>query len=81
MAVLVTCKFDDNSIKNESAIVPTTFPPLYVYGKNYGSQGHVALKRISQSGPKSNSSEILCLSWLSASLDIIRSNMKALSCP
>ena len=28
MAVLVTCKFDDDPIKNEGAIVSTTFAPL-----------------------------------------------------
>ena len=28
MAVLVTCKFDDDQIKNEGAIVSTTFPSL-----------------------------------------------------
>ena len=33
MAVLFTCKFEDDSIKSESAILPTTFSPLYVYGK------------------------------------------------
>ena len=35
MAVLVTCKFDDDLIKHEAAIMSTTFSPLQVYGKTY----------------------------------------------
>ena len=31
MPVRVICKFDEDSIKNEVAIVRTTFSPLYVY--------------------------------------------------
>ena len=33
--VLVTCKNEDDSIKNEWARVVTTFSPLYVYGDFY----------------------------------------------
>ena len=33
MPVLVSCKFDEDPIKNEGAIVSTTFSPLWVYGK------------------------------------------------
>ena len=33
IAVLVTCKFEDDSIKNEGAIFCTTFSPLQVHGK------------------------------------------------
>ena len=38
LAVLIiyTCKSDENSIKNEFAIVRTTFSPLYVYGRLMG---------------------------------------------
>ena len=32
LPVLVICKFDEDSIKNEVNIVRTTFSPLYVYG-------------------------------------------------
>ena len=28
MSVLVTCKFDDDTVKTEGAIVSTTFSPL-----------------------------------------------------
>ena len=34
MTVFVTCKFDKDPIKNEGAILVTTFSPLYVYWKN-----------------------------------------------
>ena len=33
MAVLVTCKFEDDSIKSEGAIFRTTFSPLKVFEK------------------------------------------------
>ena len=36
MPVLVICKFDEDSIKNEVAIVGTTFSPLHVYGRLTG---------------------------------------------
>ena len=45
------------------------------------AQGHVTLKRVVRSGPIWNSSKILCLSQLSASLKKIRSKLKVLSCP
>ena len=35
MTVLVTCKFEDDSIKSEGAILWTTFSPLQVYGKYF----------------------------------------------
>ena len=47
-------------------------------GKIFDAQGRYYVHR---SGLKSNSSEILCLSSLSASLKKIRSKLKALSCP
>ena len=49
--------------------------------KKIGAHGQATPKRIVLSGPKSNSSEILCLSLLSASLKKMRSKLKALSCP
>ena len=42
-------------------------------------QGQVTPKRVVRSGPKSNSSEILCLSWLAATLMMIRSKMNELA--
>ena len=35
MAVLITCKFDKDPIRNEIAIPWTTFSPLCVYGENF----------------------------------------------
>ena len=43
-------------------------------------QGQVTPKWIDWSGPKSNSSELLCLSWLLATLMMIGSNMNELAC-
>ena len=43
-------------------------------------QGHVTPKWLIRSGRNSNSSEILCLSWLPASLTKIRSKMNELAC-
>ena len=59
----------------------TTFSPVYVYGKTFRRSRHVTPKRIVWSGPKLNSSKILYLSSLSASLKKIRSKLKVLSCP
>ena len=42
-------------------------------------QGQVTPKWVVGSGPKSNSSELLCLSWLPATLMMIRSKMNALA--
>ena len=50
-------------------------------GKIFNAQKQVTPKLKVRSGWNSNSSEILCLSWSSASLMRTRSKMKALSCP
>ena len=42
-------------------------------------QGQVTPKWVVRSGPKSNSSELLCLSWLPATLMMIRSKMTELA--
>ena len=41
MPVLVIFKLDEDSIKNEVAIVRTTFSPLNVYGRLKGKNSHV----------------------------------------
>ena len=56
----------------KGVVVFTTLSPLYVYGEIFVAHEQVTPKRIVQSGAKSNSSEILCLSSLSASLKKIR---------
>ena len=47
--------------------------------KSFVIQGQVTPKWVVGSGPKSNSSELLCLSWLPATLMMIRSKMNALA--
>ena len=47
--------------------------------KIFVSQGLVTPKWVRWIGPKSNSSELLCLSWLPATLMIIRSKMNELA--
>ena len=80
MFVLVTCKFDDDLIKNEGAIV-SKFSPLYyiTYWKNIRHSRASNFDVIIASGRKSNSSEILYLSWLPSSFTKIRLKRKALS--
>ena len=38
MPVLIICKFDEDSIRNEVFIDQTTFSPLYVYVRLKGKQ-------------------------------------------
>ena len=73
ISVLITCKFHKAWIKHEGANMSTTF---------FSSpQGGVTLKLIEECGWNSNSSKILWLSWLTLSLMMIWSNMKAILCP
>ena len=82
MAVLVSCRFDDDQIKKMKVLLfPQHFLHYKSMGNIFGAQGQVTPKRMVRSGPKSNSSEMLCLSWLPASEKKIQSKMKALSCP
>ena len=55
MAVLITCKSDEDLIKNEIAIVQKTFSKIY-------GASRTTLMLIVETGPKSNLTEILCLS-------------------
>ena len=66
-----TCKFENDPIKTEGTIVSTTFFS--------GAQRQVTPKPTGGYGQNSNSSQILCLSWLHASLKKIRSKQKALA--
>ena len=47
--------------------------------KIFVTQGQVTPKWVVGSGPKSNSSELLCLSWLPATLMMIQSKMNTLA--
>ena len=68
MPVLVTSKFDEDLIKNERASLETPFSHYKSMGNFSDAQGHLSLLGVVQSGRNSNSSQILCLSSLHASL-------------
>ena len=71
--VLLTCKNEEDPIKNEGARVLTTFLPLST-GIFSDAQGQLSPQSLVESGRNSNSSEILWLSSLHASM------IKALEC-
>ena len=76
MPVLVISKFDEDPMKNERASLETPFSHYKSMGKFSDAQGHLIPKEVVRSGRNSNSSEILCLSSLLASLkkDLIKNN-------
>ena len=71
--VLVTCKNEEDSIKNEGAIVFTT---LYINFSD--AQGQITPKSVMVSGRNLNSSKLSCMSLLPARMKMIQSKMKAL---
>ena len=78
MPVLVTNTFDDDSIKNERASMATMATPFSHYksmGKCLDAQGQLTPSLVVRSGRNSNSSEILCMSSLPASIK--RTRLKA----
>ena len=74
MPILISCKFDEDPIKIEVAIVRTTFYPLYVYGILKGSNSHVN----GPICPKIKPVQDFIASSLSASLNKSQSKMKSL---
>ena len=81
MHFLVTCKSEDDRCKNEGARVFTRFLPLEDYGDfSRRSQGQLTPQSFVRSGRISNSSEMLCMFSLPASMKKIRTKMKALEC-
>ena len=75
MNVLVTCKYEEDPIKNRGARVFTT---LYV---NFSDvQGQITLELVVVSGRKLNSSKLSCMSSLPARMRVIESKMKELEC-
>ena len=74
MPLLVTSNFDDDliKIKNEKVAGRTIFP-LQVYGKFFGTQGQLTPQSVVQSHRNWNSSGILCMSSLPASIKRIGS--------
>ena len=75
MDVLVTCKYEEDPIKNEGARVVTT---LYINFSD--AQGQITLVLVSVSGRNLNSSKLSCMSSLPARMRMIDSKMKELEC-
>ena len=75
MDVLVTCKYEEDPIKNEGARVVTT-----LYSKFSDAQGQITLVLVLVSGRNLNSSKLSCMSSLPARMRMIDSKMKELEC-
>ena len=73
MDVLVTCKYEEDPIKNRGARVVTT---LYVNFSD--AQGQITLESVAVSGRNLNSSKLSCISLLSARMKMIQSKMNEL---
>ena len=75
MVVLLTCKNEEDPIKNRGAGVFTT---LYI---NFSDvQGQITLLLVVVSGENLNSSKLSCMSSLPARMKLIKSKMKELEC-
>ena len=75
MHVLVTCKYEEDPIKNEGARVDTT-----LYSNFSDVQGQITLVLVSVSGRNLNSSKLSCMSLLPARMRMIDLKMKELEC-
>ena len=75
MNVLITCKYEEDPIKNEGARVLTT---LYINFSD--AQGQITLVLVVVSGRNFNSSKLSCMSSLPARMRLIKSKMKELEC-
>ena len=73
MPVLVTSNFDDDLIKNEQSSMATPFSHYKYMGIFLDAQGQLTPKSVVRSGRNLNSSEILCMSSLPASIKRIGS--------
>ena len=73
--VLVTCKYEEDPIKNEGAREDTTLYRNFSY-----AEGHITLVLVSVSGRNLNSSKLSCMSSLPARMRMIDSKMKELEC-
>ena len=74
MDVLVTCKYEEDPIKNEGPTVVT------LYSNFSDVQGQITLVLVSVSGRNLNSSKLSCMSWLPARMRMIDSKLKELEC-
>ena len=70
MPVLVICNFDDDSINNERASMEIAFSHYKSMGNFLDAQGQLTPESVAvvRSGRNSNTSEILCMSLLPASM-------------
>ena len=75
MDILVTCKYEEDPIKNEGARVDTT-----LYSNFSDAQGQITLVLVSVSGRNLNSSKLSCMSSIPARMRMIDSKMKELEC-
>ena len=75
MVVLLTCKNEEDPIKNRGARVFTT---LYI--KFSDVQGQITLGFVVVSGRNSNPSKLSCISSLPARMRLIKSKMNELEC-
>ena len=66
MDVLVTCKYEEDPIKNEGARVVTT-----LYSNFSDTQGQITLVLVSVSGRNLNSSKFSCMSSFPAKMRMI----------
>ena len=75
MVVLLTCKNEEDPIKNSGVRVFTT---LYI---NFSAvQGQITLVLVVVSGRNLNSSKLSCMSSLPSRMRLIKSKMKELEC-
>ena len=75
MVVLLSCKNEEDPIKNRGARVFTT---LYI---NFSDvQGQLTLVLVVVSGQNLNSSKLLCMTSLPARMRLIKSKIKELEC-
>ena len=75
MDVLVTCKYEEDPIKNEGARMVTI-----LYSKFSDAQGQITLVLVSVSGRNLNLSKLSCMSSLPARMRMIDLKMKELEC-
>ena len=75
MVVLLTCKNEENLIKNEGARVFTT-----LYSNFSGAQGQITLELVVVSRRNFNSFKLSCMSLLPARMRMVESKMKELEC-
>ena len=75
MVVLITCKNEEDPIKNEGARVFTTLYSIFS-----DAQGQITLELVLVSLLNLNSSKLSCMSFLPARMRMIESKIKELEC-